>query len=68
MSTRIHTEGTVVKETPEPGVGRLESLNRVSRTGDNLFHYTTEDIGNNLEEKLTDEHCLWTEILAHDRS
>ena len=68
MSTGTHTEGTMVEETPEPGVGHLESLDGVSRTGYDLFHYTTEDIGDNLEEKLTDEHCLGTEILVYDRS
>lgn len=59
-----HTEGPVIEETPEPSVGHLESLDRVSWARDEFFHNTTEDIGNNLEEKLTDEHCLWTEVLC----
>ena len=64
MPTCPHTEGTMVHEAPEPGVGHPEGFDRVTRAGDDFFQDASKDISNNLEEELTDEDGLRTEVLC----
>ena len=53
----------MVQEAEEPVVRGLKSRMRVTGAGDKLLHNSSKDVSNDLEEELTDEHSLGTEIL-----
>lgn len=69
ISLTIHgsdtrTEGTRVHKPPKPCVTHSKYFAWVSRSRNKFGHYTSEDVSDNLEEKLTDADCLRTEILS----
>ena len=57
------TEFTRIHESPEGRIFGLQPVMDVAGTWDDFFQDTPEDVGDNLDEQLTDKHRLRTEIL-----
>jgi hypothetical protein len=67
MENRRHTEGSGIQEAPETGIRRLEAIALVSGSGNNLLEDSTKNIGDDLNEELTDEDGLRAEILGSEQ-
>ena len=62
-TTKVRTKWSRVNESPELVVSHLEPGVLVTRPRENFLEDSPENVGNDLDEELTDEDRLRAEIL-----
>lgn len=64
---QLLTERPRIKETPETRVGGLKTRMLVSRTWQNLLQKAAQEVTDDLDEELADEHRLRSEVLLDSK-